>query len=159
MVNPLWCGDPESRYVWCISPNSAGGPLTSYSTPESGILIDGLVMLDMRTGETVDEWRSESFLEPNGRTGKLYTVTEPTIVPKVDEEGNQMTGETDAYIVMIWSGVARETPGSEAEGCGSELLVFDAGSIGEGPRVRLPLPSDVPYGLHSTYVPWGDLRG
>ena len=41
----------------------------------------------------------------------------------------------------------------------SELFVFDAASIGDGPRVRLPLPEEaqVPYGLHSVYVPWKDL--
>lgn len=104
----------------------------------------------------VDEWRSEEQPGPDGRVSKFYTVSEPTIVPKVDREGGQLTGETDAYILMVWSQVVREGPGAEAKGGGSELLVFDAGKIGEGPVVRLPLPANVPYGLHSTYVPWAD---
>ena len=95
MVNPLWCGNPESRYVWCIAPNSAGGPLTSYSTPESGILIDGLVMMDVQTGATVDEWRSASEESDDGSTSKLYTVSEPTIVPKIDEQVSRNDATVD----------------------------------------------------------------
>ena len=42
-------------------------------------------------------------------------------------QGNQLTGETDAYIVMVWSRVVRAAAANaEAEGGGSELLVFDA---------------------------------
>lgn len=92
MVNPLYCGDPESSFVWCISPASAGGPLTGYATPESGILIDGLVMLDMRTGATGEEhgygsWQvvfgwalsaldttSTTHFQNNGGYGVLATV-------------------------------------------------------------------------------------
>ena len=102
----------------------------------------------------MDEFHSE--VEPDGR-GRLYAVTEPTIVPKVDGDGeagigtslfpspvlsplsppsphvsqdsassrlpplhsprihpfqgNELTGETDAYILMIFSRVRRGEKG------------------------------------------------
>ena len=49
MVNPRFHGSPASRYVYCITPSSAGGPLTDFSTPDTGILVSR------------GEWRSETL--------------------------------------------------------------------------------------------------
>ena len=156
-------------------------------------MIDGLVQMDLASGETLARWRASDGLDDDDGGeggGKFYVVSEPTIVPRERKAGDggggagqqQQVGgsaagaaagaaataaaagaEDDAYILVIVSKVApRERGEGDDDGCGSrrgagsELLVFDAARIADGPVGRLPLPDDVPYGLHSTFVPWRD---
>jgi len=53
--------------------------------------------------------------------------------------------------------ITSRTEGDSMVPGGSSLRVFDGGDLGKGPVASVPLPADVPYGLHSTYVPWEQL--
>ena len=112
-------------------------------------MIDGLVKLDLTTGAA-----AARFTLPQGR----HVVSEPTFVAREGGSG----GEDDGYLLLVTSAVTAAAGGTGAAkrrrvSNGSTLLVFDARTIGEGPVAELPLPADLPYGLHSCFVPWGDL--
>ena len=152
-INPAFHGRP-ARSAYFVAPASAGGPLGhGYLTPKQAIVIDRLMKLDLGTGATLGEWRA-----PRG----MYIVSEPTFVARDygGEEEQTDSGarvdEDDGYVVVIVSqvpeGSKHRTPRS------SRLLVFDARRIGpSGPVAELSLPADMPYGLHSCFVPWEGL--
>lgn len=174
-VNPAFHGDPTSRWCYCLAPTSSGGPLGwGYGTPASGILIGGLVKLDLSTGALVGR-----HTLPAGQ----WCVSEPTFVARQRDNSGQGAStagaagaEDDGYVLLVVSSVApTATPAARSGGAsqaaratategaarvpsGSELLVFDAANINAGPVARLPLPADLPYGLHSAFVPWSDLE-
>ena len=172
MVNPLLHGSPDCKFVWAITPCSAGGPLAhGYNTPQQGILIDGIVQMNIRTGEILSRWQSPALMTEDGtpELEREYVVSEPTIVPKVGA-----TDEDEAYILLIVSTIlSRESSKSDDQSSDnrnikaacvgshyadrSKLHIFDAKDISKGPVASLSLPDSVPYGLHSTYVPWDEL--
>ena len=60
----------EARYGYAIQPCTIGGP-NRYGPPNEGILIDGVVKLDLSSGAVADRWQA-----PAG----YFLVSEPTFV-------------------------------------------------------------------------------
>ena len=157
-VNPAVHGSEGARWVFCIAPRSAGGPLGhGYRTPSEGIVIDGLVRLDL-AGEAPEA----IYRFPRG----TYVVSEPTFVARGGGGGGDDTvearAEDDGFVLLVVSQVQQQPVGGRMARArrvpgGSALVVFDAAAVEAGPVAEVPLPADIPYGLHSCYVPWADL--
>jgi carotenoid cleavage dioxygenase len=87
----------------------------------------GLTRFDLQTG------RVQAYSD-----GPECWYNEAPFAPK-----DRMVEEDDGYLVgFVWN--AREQR--------SEVQVWDAKDIGEGPVARVPLPVRVPHGFHSTWV-------
>jgi len=145
-----------ARFGFAIAPCTVGGP-NRYGPPFEGILIDGVVKLDMRTGEAAGEWRT-----PAG----YYIVSEATFVPRVGSE----PGDGDCGYLLVFAtgvgsshvdGAPTDAPGREEhDGRASRLYVLDAQRLHEGDAAVaavLRLPGGVPYGLHSLWLPYDEL--
>jgi carotenoid cleavage dioxygenase-like enzyme len=65
------------------------------------------------------------------------------------------SAEDDAYVLAFTSGVQEEGGGATVRSKdGTKVLVYDAKDMGKGPVCEIPVPNDMPYGLHSHWVPW-----
>ena len=139
----------DARYGYAIQPCTIGGPNT-YGPPFEGILINAIVKLDLSTGALAGRWQA-----PEG----YYLVSEPTFVPR---EGSAAGQGDNGYLVAYVSAAA----GSDAaelvsgremsDGRASRLVILDAKAMEETVAV-LELPGAVPYGLHSTWLPFDEL--
>jgi len=90
---------------------------------------EGMIKYDVRTGTHLDR-----FTYPAGWFGG-----ETCFAP-----ADGATAEDDGYVL---------TYGAELATGNSELWVFDARSVGDGPMARLPIPQRVPTGYHTRWVP------
>jgi len=141
-VHPSFVGRP-SRFTFCLSPTAVGGPVTTYTAPRDSTLYGRVVKYDLEGGAVAD-----SYNLPEGE----YVVSETTCVPKLKAPGAP-AAEEDCYVVFLTS----KTQGDRRVPDGSTLTVLDAADLGKGPVASVPLPADVPYGLHSAFVPWEQL--
>ena len=90
--------------------------------------LDSVVWLDLRAG------RHARFALPAGDA-----VSEPVFVPR-----HASAGEGDGWLLVVaWRGEERR----------SDLLVFDAGGIADGPVATVRLSHRVPFGFHGNWVP------
>eukprot|EP00960_Hanusia_phi_P055047 762852-Hanusia_phi.AAC.5 len=137
MINQDYTGS-SNKFVYAIAPYACGGPVKDYSTPRETLIFKSAVKLDMHTGQVLETW----WLPDDE-----YLVSEPTFVRKTG--GLQ---EDDGYILCISSTVKDGRRTEE----GSFLNVLDAKNL--SPQHRIQLPSSVPYGLHSEFVPWAGLN-
>jgi len=137
MINQDYTGS-SNKFVYAIAPYACGGPVKDYSTPRETLIFKSAVKLDMHTGQVLETW----WLPDDE-----YLVSEPTFVRKTG--GLQ---EDDGYILCISSTVKDGRRTEE----GSFLNVLDAKNL--SPQHRIQLPSSVPYGLHSEFVPWAGLK-
>jgi len=92
------------------------------------LLFDGLVTYDVRDGSILADYRY-----PDGWFGG-----ETTFAPSTEP-----TSEDDGYVLTF---VAEEATGE------SELYVWDARAVGDGPVARVPIPQRVPTGYHTQWV-------
>ena len=87
-------------------------------------------------------------------------VSEPTFVPK-DRGSAKSAGaagglgagpgwEEEGYLLLLSS---RVKDGRRLDG-ESRLLIVDAAKMEGGAVAQVRLPADLPYGLHSEFVPW-----
>lgn len=139
----------NARYGYAIQPCTIGGP-NRYGPPNEGILIDGVVKLDLNNGAVADRWQA-----PAG----YFLVSEPTFVPR--ESSPAAEGDSGYLLVYVTaaasSPAAESVPGRESsDGRASRLVVLDAAAMTEAVAV-LELPGAVPYGLHSTWLPYEEL--
>lgn len=91
---------------------------------------DTLLRYDMTSGA------KDSFLMPDGQK-----LSEPVFVPRGPD-----AAEGDGWLLAT-AYRPRENR--------SDLVVFEAGSIGDGPVARAHLPVRVPYGFHGSWRPGG----
>lgn len=94
---------------------------------------------DHQQAEKVDEWFgcTEDFLsEP------IFAPSSTTKKAAAEEEEEEE--EENGYILTINT--------NPTLSC-SELLIFDAKYLNQGPIVRTPLPTYLSYGLHGMFVP------
>ena len=140
----------KARYGYAITPCTAGGP-NRFGPPGEGILINGVAKLDLQSGEQVAAWTT-----PDG----WWVVSEPTFVPKT---GASAVGDGDAgyllfFCMQVEHANGEPLPDSErGDGRASRLYVLDAAQLDGEPAAVIELPGVVPYGLHSTWVPFEDL--
>jgi carotenoid cleavage dioxygenase len=92
------------------------------------LLFDGLVTYDLTNGTTIADYRY-----PAGWFGGETTFAPAT----------HATAEDDGYVLTF---VAEEATGA------SELYVWDARAVGDGPVARLPIPQRVPTGYHTQWI-------
>jgi carotenoid cleavage dioxygenase-like enzyme len=156
----------DAKYGYAITPRTIGGP-NRYGPPFEGILIDGVVKLDLRTGATAAKWTA-----PTG----FYLVSEPTFVPRVGSEAGE--GDEGYLIVFVCAAKAGTAAGNDSpaaevseptDGRASRLYVIDAKTMATseedpsedvlagGAVAALSLPAAVPYGLHSCWLPYEEL--
>ena len=150
-IDPRLVGQ-QTKFAYGITPRTAGagpgGLPNRFGPPGEGILIDGVAKFDLTTGEQVASWTTDAG---------YWITSEPTFVPKL----GSTAGDGDAgYIFVFCTAVepADGTPLTGAErgdGRASRLIVLDAKSMDAA--TILDLPGAVPYGLHSTWVPYDDL--
>lgn len=153
----------DAKYGYGITPCTIGGP-NRYGPPFEGILIDGIAKLDLHTGDTAARWTA-----PRG----FYLVSEPSFVPRI----GSVPGDGDEGYLLAFVCAAAGSEGLEAEvseasdGRASRLYVIDAQSMTAADRpssaseevlsggavAALSLPAAVPYGLHSCWLPYGEL--
>lgn len=132
----------ETESVYCTHVRSIGGKLEAHCQPETGITIDGVTKLSLTgvdKGEIVGQYSLPDC---------WWGVTEPTVVPKTVGSGE--------YILFIATEVERnkqwrDIPDSAVR---SQVLVLDGDDLNAGPVWTCDLPHHVPYGLHSSYIPW-----
>ncbi|MCA9672263.1 MAG: carotenoid oxygenase family protein [Myxococcales bacterium] len=118
-----------------VVPASHVGRRTRYAyhvhlSPRPTLLFDGLFKYDLQDGA-----RSERHWFEEGTFG-----SEPGFAPRGGDGG----AEDDGYLVTFVS--------DEREGR-SEVQVFDARALADGPLARVKLPQRVPLGFHATWVP------
>ena len=153
----------DAKYGYAITPCTIGGP-NRYGPPFEGILIDGVVKLDLHTGATAAKWTA-----PAG----FYLVSEPSFVPRIGSEA----GDGDEGYLLVFvsaaagSASARGEVREASDGRASRLYVLDAKSMATGDHqssasedvlrggavAALSLPGAVPYGLHSCWLPYEEL--
>lgn len=166
----------DALYGYAITPSTIGGPVR-YGPPFQGILIDGVVKLNLRTGKVAGRWQA-----PEG----YFIVSEPTFVPRDGSEA----GDGDEGYLLVWLSSAAQVAtraGDDAsvgagdglicvpeaaDGRASRLYVIDASKMppaesdadielseafNDGAVAAMELPGAVPYGLHSCWVPWEEL--
>ena len=161
-IEPASCTD--ARYGFAIRPSTIGGP-NRWGPPFEGILIDGVIKYDLRTGELAAQWTA-----PPG----WWVVSEATFIPKV----GSAAGDGDSGYLLVFacrsavpcaeelkelphraSDVVSDEPAAEdvdaADGRASRLYVLDAATM--EPAATLALPGAVPYGLHSVWLPHEEL--
>lgn len=148
---PGFVGQP-ARFGYALSPLSAG-PVESYGGTTEAQLFVNVTKYDLFQGGVV-----ESYGLPEG----WFFTSEPTFVPKLRPAHAGKGAEDEGYLLVFatqtdgGSGASKErgtwtvTPAPSV----SALLVLDAGAAGAGPVARIKLPSAMPYGLHSEFVPW-----
>ena len=137
MINQAYTGK-VNQFLYAIAPYACGGPVKDYSTPRETLIFKSLAKLDMHSGEVLTTlWMPED----------QYLVSEPTFVNKVGGKS-----EDDGYLLCISSTVK---DGKRKED-GSFLNIVDAKDLSL--KQSVPLPSSVPYGLHSEFVPWAGLK-
>ncbi|GKY90763.1 hypothetical protein MPSEU_000049200 [Mayamaea pseudoterrestris] len=129
----------DAKEGYAVSVASIGGPLRVNRNPKVGITLDGVVKLSLSGDD-------------NGRVLSRYTlpqrwygVSEPTVVPKKDSEG--------CYVFVVATQVPLEAPTNMET---SRVILLDGDDLS---RVvwEAELPFTVPYGLHSSYIPWDEL--
>jgi carotenoid cleavage dioxygenase-like enzyme len=99
---------------------------------------------DMQKGDVVGQ-----FVLPED----WYSVSEPTVVPK--------KGKSGEYVMLIATHVPKGTlwlNKDDMEALKSQILLLDGDDIDMGPIWTADLPYYVPYGLHSSFVPWDKLH-
>ena len=75
---------------------------------------------------------------------------EPIFVPRAVDPGSGHGEEDAGYVLTLLNN------GKDKK---SEFLIFDAQSISKGPICRLPISSNIPFGLHGTWAEglvWGE---
>ena len=150
-IDPRLVGS-ECKFGFCITPRTIGGP-NRYGPPFEGILIDGVAKVDLQSGGLAAQWTA-----PEG----WWVVSEATFVPKL----GSAAGLGDEGYLLVFTSQAREVAEGTAEaedgdGRASRLYVLDGAALGDEARAEvavLELPAAVPYGLHSVYVPYEELR-
>ena len=121
-VNPA-VSSQKHRYVYA----SCGSDNTK-STP-----VQGLIKLDTVAG-TEQKWSGE----------KHEYLGEAIFVGKSDSAGNPSSvGEDDGYVFTLLFNGQQNT---------AEFLIFDAQNVSSGPISRLPISTNIPYGLHGTWA-------
>ena len=159
----------DARFGYAITPSTIGGK-NRYGPPFEGILIDGIVKLDLHSGVVAGRWQA-----PRG----FYLVSEPTFVPKLRSEA----GRGDAGYLLVFVCAAKGEAAAAAgvveatDGRASRLYVIDAESmlptdaasmdasppddadplLSGGAIAAIELPGAVPYGLHSCWLPYEEL--
>lgn len=97
------------------------------------VLVDGIVKVDLRTGEVVGR-----ITYAEGRYGG-----ECNFVPESDDPA-AIAPEDAGYLVTIVYDTATDA---------SEFVVFDARTMAPEPVAAVRLPQRVPYGFHGNWVP------
>lgn len=101
----------------------SSGSDNSKSTP-----VQGLIKIDCDDGSEI-VWKGEDF----------EFLGENIFIPRVNSQS-----EDDGYVLgYLFNGKTES----------SELVLFDAQSIQQGPIVRQPLPVTMPFGLHGSFAP------
>ena len=157
VVDARFHGKPADS-AFAIHVSSIGGPIATLNTPREGILIDGLVKFTLtnndetglRKGDVMDR-----FVLPE----HWYTVTEPTLVPKV---GTSNANGSGLYVVMVATHVPQGLRDLERIRNGktltSHVLVLDGDDLRAGPVWVAETPQHLAYGLHSEFIPWDGLH-
>lgn len=155
----------DARFAYAITPCTIGG-VNRYGPPYEGILIDGVVKLDLRTGAVAGRWQV-----PKG----YYLVSEPCFVPKLQSSPSE--GDEGYLLVYVCAAAGSDQAAVEAsevaDGRAARLIVIDAKAMpapdeasaglssqlgGGGAVAALGLPGAVPYGLHSCWLPYEHLH-
>ena len=122
-----------------------------HRSPQESPRFDRLVKVDLERGGVAD-----MYCFPPSQ----LLVTEPTFVPKVGKGDPSQGGvEDDGYVIIVVSRVP--TDGDLKMGAvavlGSSMLVFDARDLAGGPVSQVALPDNIPFGLHSEWIPFDAL--
>jgi len=121
-----------------IPPSRTGQPyrytyLAAGRDPNLPTPVGVVAKFDVEKGELVDSWTA----------GPNEFISETVVVPK-GKGGKGGGAEDDAYLMTyVFSG----------ETSLSQVLIFDAQSLGKGPVARLQLNSNIPLSLHGTWAP------
>ena len=140
---------------------SIGGPMAQFKTPESAVLLDGVVRMALEDGEGTG---AGDVLGRFDLPAGWHSVSEPTAVARTGGRGG-------TYVLLI----ATHVPPEGEDGAGgmdhlalargegskpmrSRLLVLDGDDLGAGPVSTIDLPSHVNYGLHSLFLEWDKMK-
>ena len=96
--------------------------------PIMGFFFNTFVHLDMQTGKTKSYW-----------VGDTSSTQEPIFVPK-----SATAAEGEGYVMGVVNRRAENR---------SDLLIFDAQRIDEGPIATVKIPVRLKYGIHGNWVP------
>lgn len=129
-----------------------GGPLLEFSTPQSGVTLDGVVEFALEDdGNLVAGDVANRYDLPAG----WHFVSEPTTVDKTSGDGHYLL-VIATYVPPVdenYLSVAKD-----GQSMKSQLLILDGECISNGPVTIVDLPKHVNYGLHSEFVDWDILE-
>ena len=134
-----------------------GGPLVQFSTPDTAVLLDGVVSLALEDDAVPGCAKGDvvgRFDLPHG----WHFVSEPTVVTKMGGDGR--------YVLLIATFVppADDDKGNhvavarDGTSLTSQLLILDGENLKDGAVAAIDLPSHVNYGLHSEFLRWDILE-
>ena len=142
-------------YTYGMKSTSIGSPMKQFSTPRTGILLDGIVKFALDDDEEKGTMAGDVISRFRLQKG-WHFVSEPIVV----EKNGTIKGH---YVLLVATEVPEEGRCSDHEkfvlenkSMRSQMLILDGDDISRGPVSVIDLPSNthVNYGLHSLYVPW-----
>jgi all-trans-8'-apo-beta-carotenal 15,15'-oxygenase len=127
-VHPAHAGRPY-RYVY----------LGAAHNPTGNAPLQGILKIDLETGD-----RQFWSAAPRGFAGEPIFVPRNFGTPDVPVQATYEEAEDDGWVLLL---------SFNAERNASDLLIFDAQDVNQGPIARLKLRHHVPYGLHGSFTP------
>lgn len=151
VIEPQFNGKKIS-HCYCSSVLSIGGPLSVCRLPQEGITLDGVIKFALANdGSSMKGDVLDRFVLPV----QWYAVTEPTVVAKQGTENGE-------YVILIATHIPSDTLLSDVEngtsGVKSQVQILDGDNLSAGPVFSAELPYWVPYGLHSSFVNWKQMK-
>lgn len=157
---PIICQESGQKApsVYGLASISVGGPMLQFKTPQSAVLLDGVVKFaledDAIPGFVPGDVVSRFDLPPG-----WHSVSEPTVLAKTGGKGH--------YVLLVATFVPpaddfskgdHVTVANDGNSMRSQLLVLDGDCISNGPVTSVDLPHHVNYGLHSEFIDWDILE-
>ncbi|MCJ2183443.1 carotenoid oxygenase family protein [Novosphingobium sp. 1949] len=121
----------KTRYGWFLEMDMKR-PVELRGGSAGGLLMNCLFFKDFETGEEQHWW-----------CGPVSSLQEPCFVP-----GSPDAEEGDGWIVQVCNRLEEHT---------SDLLVFDARAIEQGPIATIHIPIRLRFGLHGNWVDAGEI--
>lgn len=142
--------------------SSIGGPMLQFKTPETGILLDGVVKMALEDDET-NGVVAGGVIDRFDLPKNWHSVSEPTIVTKTDNDN--LVGHAGHYVLLIATYVPPDDGtkshidvATDGNSMKSQLLILDGDSLSEGPVTTIDLPKHINYGLHSLFLDWEKMK-
>ena len=152
-INDNFIGQ-ECSSTYAITVKSVGGPLEIYAKPSEGLTFNTVVKMAAIDNE---EYNKGDVIGRFQLPERWFAVSEPTVVAKKGKDDGE-------YVLLIathvpegvnWKDVAKDFDKSSMT---SKVFIVDGENMNAGPVYSATLPFHVPYGLHSEFIDWEQMK-